>query len=134
MLELIKLETKQPLPLSVDGTEYRLEFPLPAIVALEKKLGRSMKTASDWFRIQTHELPDVLRAGLQQRHADEADAVVEAIGRALDPENIEVLIAGLCGATWPKATERIQAALEKARARAEKGLSPLPNVPSVAAR
>jgi hypothetical protein len=90
-------------------------------------LGRSMKTAGDWLRIQVKEVQAVLEAGLTHYHPEEAKSVAEAVAITLDPEELESVIEALCWAACPKAMERVQAALEKARQRVLEGLPPLPN-------
>lgn len=119
---------REPKVIRVDGKDYSLTFPLPIVVDLESKLGRPMKSAADWIRIKTEEVPAILEAALSSEHPDEAKDVATAIGSALDPEEISTVIDGLCEAACPKAMERIRAEMEKARERVQKGLAPFPNV------
>ena len=67
-MELLELTVKQPLTVRVDGMDYRVEFPLSAVIRLEDKLGRPMRAPADWFKMQTKELPAVLEAGLSKCH------------------------------------------------------------------
>lgn len=118
-----------PLAVTVDDRVYTVEFPLPSVVALEKAIKRSMKTAQDWFKISTAELPDVLWAGLLKHHQDDALRVASLICNGLNPEAIETTIDAVCAAAWPEAMRKYQEIVEKLKARAEQGL-PLPNVQS----
>lgn len=127
---VIEIAVKQPKVFRVDGVEYRLEFPVAAVAALEEKLGRSMKSASDWLRMQVMELPAVLFAGLTRNHPNEAQQIATAICDNLGPEDIEIVIDGLCVAAHPKAMERLQQQIDAARERFNNGGSPLPNVQS----
>jgi len=130
-MTVLEMGVKQRKIFRVGERDYSLAFTVPIVAELEVTLGRSMKSAADWLRIQTKEVRGILEAGLKHYHPDEAANVAEAVSLALDPEEIEVVIDGLCVAACPKAMARLEAELEKARARAKRGLSPLPNVPGV---
>jgi hypothetical protein len=126
----VNIAVKQPKIFKVDGVDFRVEFPVSSVIKLEDALGRSMKSASDWLKTQTKELPEILKAGLLKHHKTEAEKVATAICDSLDPEEIEHVIDGLCVAACPKAMARIEAEINRLREKAAKGL-PLPNVPSV---
>lgn len=126
-MEALEIAVKERKIFRMDGRDYALVFPLPVVVALEEKLGRSMKLAVDWFRIETHEVQAVLEAGLSSLHPEEAREIAQKVADALDPEEIGTVIDGLCAAACPKAMAKIEAAMAKARERAAKGLEPLPN-------
>jgi capsule polysaccharide export protein KpsE/RkpR len=88
-----------------------------------------MKSATDWLKIQTKEVRDILEAGFTHYHPEEAKQVADDISVALEPEEIENVIDGLCVVACPKAMARLQEEMEKVRARLKKGLPPLPNAP-----
>lgn len=126
-MEVIEIKVKAPKVFRVNGEDYRLSFSLAATAELEEKLGRSMKYVSDWLRIQTKEVRDILAAGFYIFHPNEAERVADAIAAELDPEEIEHVIDGLCVAAFPKAMARLHEEMQKAQERIQKGLSALPN-------
>jgi hypothetical protein len=109
--------------------EFSVAFPLSVVAELEDKLGRPMRSPSDWLRIQTKEVRDILEAGFSYYHPEAAKGVADLICLTLDPEGIESVIDALCFAACPKAMARLQEEMDKARERAKKGLAALPNVP-----
>jgi hypothetical protein len=119
------------LQLKLEGRDYTLVFNMPIVAALGETLKRSMTSAPDWWRIQPKELPSVLRAGLETHHADDMEAVVEAICGAdgAGPEVHEMTIEALCAANWPEATRRYNEERQRLRDLARKGMT-LPNAPS----
>lgn len=125
----LEIEAKSRKIIRVGGKDYALVFRLPIVAALEEKLGRSMKSAADWLRIQTKEVPAVIEAGLTDYHPNDAKSVAETICSTLDPEEIEHVIDALCVAACPKAMARLQEELEKYRERMKQGL-PVPNAQS----
>lgn len=130
MNEVIEIKVQAPKMFRVDGVDYRVQFPMNQVAALEEKIGRGMKSAADWLRMKTSEIPDILFYGLQTYHADEADAVVTTVRDNLDPEQLEFVMDALCEVACPKAMERVRAALEEARERVKKGLPAIPNATS----
>lgn len=130
----IAIKQEQAKVIRVDGKDYSLTFPLPVVVDLEAKLGRTMKSAPDWLRIETAEVPAILEAALSSEHPDDAKDVTAAICAGLDPEAISTVIDALCWAACPKAMDRIKADMDKAMERAKKGLTPFPNVQGADAR
>jgi len=131
-MHVIEIEAKGDKFIRVDGTDYQLAFPLPIVVELEAKIGRSMKTGGDWLRIQTKEVRDILFLGFKTHHKD-AEEVADKIAARLEPEEIDNVINAICAATCPKALAKWQEELEKLRDRLKKGLT-LPNVPGADAR
>ncbi|HEX4201559.1 MAG TPA: hypothetical protein VHY59_08585 [Chthoniobacterales bacterium] len=124
--DILEIAVKPPKVFRVNGADYSLEFPLRSVIHLEAKIGRSMKSSPDWFRIQTKEVPEVIYAGLLKNHSDTADVVTEAICSGLDPEEIETVIYALTRAACPLAMARFDDEVAKAQERMRKGL-PLPN-------
>lgn len=129
-MEVLEIAVRQAKVFLVDGVEYRLEFPLPAVAEMEKKLGRSMKSPADWLNTKTEEVRDILAAGFSRNHPEDAERIADAICEYLEPEQINTVIDALCWAACPKAMARIQEQIEKSRDRAKAGL--LPNVQSAA--
>jgi plasmid stability protein len=128
-MQALEIGVKQRQLLRVDDRDFAIVFPLPIVAELEETLGRSMKIPADWLRIKTAEVRDILEAGLKTYHPDEAAATADAVSKGLDPEQIETVIAALCAAACPKAMAHLEKEIEKARARARKGLA-LPNAQS----
>lgn len=132
MTDVFEIAVKQPLTLKVDGVEYVLEFPLPAVAEIEKEINRPMKTATDWWGMTVKDVPVIIRAGLTKRYGiEEADAVAASVCDGLGPEQIAPVMDALCAACWPEATRRYKEKLSEIQAQARKGI--LPNVPSGAA-
>ena len=129
MGDVIEIKVQAPKLFTVDGVDYRVQFPVPQVAALEEKIGRSMKGPADWLNMQTKEVPDILFFGLQMYHADDADAVVAKVRDNLDPEQIGVVMDALIEVACPKAMERVRKMIAEAQERTRKGL-PLPNAPS----
>jgi hypothetical protein len=125
-MKAVEIAVKQPKAVRVDGTDYFVEFPVPAVVEIEAALGRPMRGIADWFRIQPSEVCPVLAAGFRKHHPESADGLAEQICDSLEPEEIEIVIDGLCAAAFPKAMAKVQAEMEKLR---KKGAA-LPNVQS----
>ena len=128
-MSAIEIAVKQPKIFRVDGNDYALLFTVPAVAELEEKLGRSMKSATDWLRIQTKEVRDILEAGFTHYHPDEASIVADAICTCLEPEELEKVIDALCVAACPRAMAKLQEEMEKVRVRLSKGQPPFPNAP-----
>lgn len=126
-MDVLKIEAKGRKIIRVGERDFALAFPLNVVADLEEKLGRSMKTAADWLRLQTKEVQPTLAAGFRLYHPEKADAVAETICSSLDPEEIDNVIEALCVAACPKAMERVKKAMEEAQERLKKGLAPLPN-------
>lgn len=131
-MHILELAVRSPLIVRVGGAEYKVEFPVLAVVQLEDKLGRPMKSAADWLQIKTRELPDLLSVGLSRNHAEEAVTVAASICDTLETEAIDEVINGLCYSVFPRAMAKIEEAVKRIQERAEKGTES-PNVPSVAA-
>ncbi len=124
MQDVLEIAVKERKIFRLGERDYSLTFTVPVVAALEEKLGRSMKGAADWFRIQTREVQDVLAAGFTHYHPDEAGDVAKQICDALDPEELETVIDALCVAACPKAMARLKVEIEKAQSRIKKGISP----------
>ena len=129
MRDVIDIAVKQPKAFRVDGKTFLLEFPLSAVIVLEAKLGRPMKGLSDWLKVSTGELWDVLEAGFRKHHEEESHGIATALCDGLEPEDIERVIDAVCVCACPRAMERLKEEMEKMRDRLKKGL-PLPNVQS----
>jgi hypothetical protein len=131
----IEIAVKEPKLFRVDGTEYKIQYPLANVVELEKKIGRSMKHSVEWFKLSTGEVHAALWAGLLMYHPLDAEDVAGKIVNNLDPENIETVIQAICEVACPAAMERLREAQRVAVERMKKGLSsvPAPNALSVAA-
>lgn len=114
-MKKIEIAVRQPFTVIVAGEEYYIEYPVESVVELEAALGRSMKYASDWFRLETKELSAVLRYGFQKHHPTLAEELAARVCDGLNPEGIEAAIEGLCAYSFPIATARLQEALDKAR-------------------
>ena len=117
MADVLEITVKQAKLIRIDGKDYDLTFPLPVVVDLENKLGRPMKSAPDWLRVTTAEVPAILEAGLSSGYPNEAKALSGSVCAALAPEEISTVIDGLCAAACPKAMARIEAEMKKARER-----------------
>lgn len=130
MTGVLEITFKQSKIFRVGDKDYSLVFTVPVVAALEEKLGRSMKSAADWLRIQTKEVRDILEAGFTHHHPEDAKTIADTICDMLEPEEIENVIDALCVAACPKAMARLQVEIEKIKERAKKGLPPLPNVQS----
>ena len=133
----LELEVRQPLCIRVqkDGEilPVTVEFDLPAVVALERSLNRSMKTAADWLRLQSGELERTLAAGLRLHHGAEAEQLAATICGGLSPESIETTLDAICTSACPRAMRRFREELEKLRAKARAGIAvTLPNGESAA--
>lgn len=130
MADILEMAVKSQNKICVNEREYELVFSFPVVAALEEKLGRSMKSAADWVRTQTKEVPDILEAGLSHLYPEEAKAVADSICNTFPPEEIEHVIDFLCVAACPKAMARLKEQMEKIQERVKQGLA-LPNVPGV---
>lgn len=127
-MDTLELAVRQPLDIKLDDTINRVEFPLSAVAAIEEDLGRGMKTLPDWFRIQTKEVPAILRHGLTQLKADDAKETADLICENLDPEGIDTLIDALCASAFPRQVARFKEEIKKMQTGGT-----LPNAPSGAA-
>lgn len=126
-MKTLELAVRQPLVITLGPQEYTIDFSVKTVAALEDRLGHSMKTAADWFRLETKELPIVLECGLL-RHAngpEDAELLALSICEGLNPEGIEELISALCASACPKAVARFHEELEKLKKRGT-----VPNVQS----
>jgi hypothetical protein len=101
------------LALKVDGREYRVEFPLSAVIKAEEKTGRSLKSLADWFTLSAKDVPAVLEAGLSKHHADVKEADIQAICDRLNPEALDEILYALCKLAFP----RRMSAIEEERAK-----------------
>lgn len=129
-MNVIEIKTKDRQLFRVGERDFSIAFPLPMVAELEDKVGRPMRSPSDWLRVKTSEVQAILEAGFKHYHPTEAGSVATQISETLDPEGIETVIDALCWAACPKAMGRLQEEMDKARERAKKGLQ-LPNVPGV---
>jgi hypothetical protein len=107
---VIELAVKPRLLLNVDGKPYELAFPLAAVAAAEEKLGRSLKSPSDWFTVNAKELPVMLEAGLSNTIPPEE---IQAICDRLDPEMYSEVVQAIGALAWPKFTQRYLESIEK---------------------
>jgi hypothetical protein len=130
IMDVLELAVRQPLQIRVNDETLTVHFTVLSSIALESRLGRSMKDAADWFRIRAAELPAVLEEGLRTEHAARAAELADAICNT-SPEATETIIQAVCATAYPDATRRLKEEMERLRDRIRKGL-PLPNVPSVA--
>jgi hypothetical protein len=114
--------------LRVNGEDYSVLFPLPVVFELEKALGRSMRQATDFLRMQAEEVPAILEHGLRARQAERSAAiarlVMEAVGT--ESESVNNIMNFLCVAAYPKTMEKVEARIKQLAA---KGREPK-NAPS----
>src|SRR6185312_13736469 len=103
------------LKLQLEGKEYRVEFPLSAVIVAEEKLGRSLKSLQDWFALKAKDISVVLEAGLLKHHAEEAASVTALIGDRLNPEALDEVQYALCKLAFPRVMARIEEAKTKGK-------------------
>lgn len=123
-MQTLELAVKEPLVLRVEGRDYSVTFPLPSVIWLEHKLGRSMKLPTDWWKMTTAEVPDIIRAGLMAAHPDDTEAITARVVSALDAEGIEAAMDSLCVVAFPIATGKFKEEMETIRERIKRGLQP----------
>lgn len=123
MSQILELTPRQPFVLRIDGTDYSIEYPVPAVAKLEKTLNRGMRSLADWLKITAEELPVVLEAGLDKAVPEKAKDIAVAVCDSLPAEEIETVIEALCTTTFPKAAERYRKAVEEIRQRAASAFS-----------
>jgi hypothetical protein len=115
-MKVLELAVREPMTLKMGDTEYKLVFPVHIIIALEDKLGHSMKRLYDWTMLKTSELHAVLVAGLTVCHPDEAEAVASMITGdtfPLETEAIEEIVYALCRSIFPRAMAKMEEEREK---------------------
>lgn len=112
----LDLSVNEATYIQVNDRPVRVDFPLPVVAELEKQLSHGMKLPADWFRMETHEVPTVLEAGLKRYHPDDAKELATAICDVTGPEGIGQLMDLLCAAAWPKFMARMQEQVEKSKA------------------
>jgi hypothetical protein len=128
MKNIIQSAVIPSLLLKVNGEtaqEYVVEFPLPAVIEAEEKVGHSLTTVQDWFCLKPKDIPIVLEAGLRKHHPDVTAETVQAICANLNPEALDEVHYALCKLAFP----RIMAAIEQAKKDEAEGKAPK-NVPS----
>jgi hypothetical protein len=102
------------LLLNVGDRAYTVVFPLSAIVRLEDKLGRSLKTLQDWLSVPAKDIPALIEAGLSKHHPDVTAAEITAICDCLNPEALDEIQYALCSLAFPRMMARIEANRAKA--------------------
>ena len=122
----LKSEVFPELTLSVDGKDYWLCFPLPAVIRAEEVVGHSLKSLHDWFNIDVKHIPAIIRAGLSKHHPTITESEIQQIIDNLTPEAVDELHYALCKLAFPRAMSLIEA-------RAKEKSSPNAQSPAVAA-
>ena len=103
------------LLLQVGETTYTVEFPLPAVIAAEEKLGRSLKAPADWFCAPAKDVPALLEAGLRRHHKGITSEEVQAICDHLNAEAYTELTEALGALNFPGWLARFKENLERAK-------------------
>jgi hypothetical protein len=117
----LELAVRQPLMLIAGGREYTIEFPLPAVIAAEEKLGRSLKTPADWLCAPAKDIPSLLAAGLMKHHPDVTAEDIAIICDDLGPEACTEFTEALGAVAFPRFLARYKENLEKIQKRAAEG-------------
>lgn len=102
------------LALKVDCKEYTLEFPLSAIIRVEEKIGRPLKTLQDWLSVPAKDIPALIEAGLSKHHPDVTPEEITYICDTLNPEALDEVQYALCSLAFPRMMARIEANRAKA--------------------
>jgi hypothetical protein len=124
-MEIVKSVVLQRMLLQVGDVSYTIEYPLTSVMKAEEKLGRALKSPSDWFCAQAKDIPALLEAGLAKHHPNVTPEEVQAICDGLSAEAYVEVTEALGALNFPKWLERFKETLEKSQGK-------LPNVPSVA--
>lgn len=90
------------LSLVVGEFLYTVEFPLTAVIKAEEKIGRSLKSLTDWFNLQAKDVPAVLEAGLSKHHPDIQPGTIQSICDQLNPEALDEVLYALCNLAFPR--------------------------------
>jgi hypothetical protein len=120
-MDVLKTAVTPHLTLEVDEKKYLVEFPLPAVITAEEKIGRSLKSPADWFCAPAKDVPALLEAGLSRHHPDVTAEDIQAICDRLNPEAYAEVTEALGALAFPRFTARYKENLEKLQA---KGQSP----------
>jgi hypothetical protein len=106
------------LTLEFGEGSYKVEFPLPSVALAEQKLGRSLRSPSEWFAAKAEDIPVLLYAGLRRHHPDITEDRLREMCEPLDPEAIGEVAAALGALAFPRWTEQYEKNLATLR---EKG-------------
>jgi hypothetical protein len=120
MIRALVVEMQGGQLIRLGDEEFRVLFPFPVVVELEKKLGRPMRSAPDFLRMTAEEVPAILEAGLTAHYADRARAVSLAIldGVGIEAESFNNLMDFLCVAAFPKSMAKIDEVLKRIKTEA----------------
>lgn len=116
-MNVLEFAVTPHLLLRIGEKEYRIEFPLTAVIQAEAKIGRSLKNPGDWFGAAAKDIPALLEAGLSRHHPDVAQAEVFAICDQLNPEAYAEFAEALGTLAFPRFTARYKENLEKLKAK-----------------
>jgi len=104
----LKSEALPVVSLKLDNSDYTLSLPFTSVIEAEKSTGKSLKTLFEWWNVETHYLPALVRASLIQFHADVADEVTNKIFSCITTEGLSEIHAALCKMNFPKAMAQLE--------------------------
>jgi hypothetical protein len=111
MSNVIQAAVIPSLTLKVEDAEYVAEFPLSAVIELEKAIGRELKTLQQWLALKAEDIPTVLKAGLLKHHPEVTAEQIASICNRLNPEALDEVHYSLCKLAFPRAMEALDKVL-----------------------